>query len=169
MLRIHVDGTAEFARALEAICARGASDLSRVEPAVREIVAAVRAEGDAAVLRFSERFDRRRPDPLLCRDVAERGRAALAALAPEARAALELAAARIRSFHARELDRGFRYEEGGVELGLLVRPVRRAGVYAPGGKARYPSSVLMSAIPAEIAGVDEIVLATPLAGDASDE
>jgi histidinol dehydrogenase len=66
-------------------------------------------------------------------------------------------------------DGGFRYEDEGVMLGLRVRPLARVGVYAPGGKARYPSSVLMSAIPARTAGVTEIILATPLAGDASDD
>jgi histidinol dehydrogenase len=64
---------------------------------------------------------------------------------------------------------GFRYEEDGVTLGLRVRPLRRVGVYAPGGKARYPSSVVMAAVPARVAGVTEILLATPLAGDASDD
>jgi histidinol dehydrogenase len=75
----------------------------------------------------------------------------------------------VRAFHEHQRDAGFRYEQDGVTLGVRVSPVGRAGVYAPGGKARYPSSVIMSAVPAAVAGVKEIVLATPLAGDASDD
>jgi histidinol dehydrogenase len=167
MLRVHVEGTPEFEAALEALANRGESDFGKVEPAVREILAAVRAEGDAAVLRYVARFEKRTPKALFVRDYG--GAAALARLSGDARAALELAAARIQRFHVHQRDAGFSYEEDGVRLGVRVSPVRRAGVYAPGGKARYPSSVLMSAIPAAVAGVGEIVLATPLAGDASDD
>jgi histidinol dehydrogenase len=166
MLPVLLDGTAEFDAALARLEARGEADFARVEPVVREILAAVRAEGDAAVQRYSERFGRRAPR-LLVRDYP--GAAALARLPAEAREALELAAARIREFHEHERDAGFRTEREGITLGLRVTPVARAGVYAPGGKARYPSSVLMSAIPAHVAGVPEILLATPLAGDESDD
>jgi histidinol dehydrogenase len=82
---------------------------------------------------------------------------------------MELAATRVRAFHMHERDPGFRYEDHGITLGVRVLPVARAGVYAPGGKARYPSSVIMSAVPAHVAGVREIILATPLAGDESDD
>ena len=167
MLTVHVEGTAGFALALSRIVGRGEADFSRVEGVVREILAAVRDEGDDAVYRFAERFDGRRPAKLVQRDYA--GAAALARLPPDARAALELAATRIRAFHQHQRDPGFRYTEEGITLGVRVSPIARAGVYAPGGKARYPSSVLMSAIPAQVAGVREIVLATPLAGDGSDD
>ncbi len=170
-LRIHVDGTSEARAALDRICARGESDFARVEADVRAILAAVRSGGDAAVLTFAERFDRRRPSPLVRRDYP--GVAALERLAPSARAALERAAARIRIFHERQRAheaQTFAFtDEDGCELGTRVLPVARAGIYAPGGKARYPSSVLMSAIPAAVAGVGDILLATPLAGDASDD
>jgi len=188
MLRIVHDGTPAFDAELDRLERRGESDFERVEPAVREILAAVRAEGDTAVLRYAERFDHRRPDTL----VRVTGSAAGAAMAPDdgaaalerlpehAASAMRLAAERIRAFHARQLEfffsrssgspwAGFRYEADGVSLGLRCRPLERVGIYAPGGKARYPSSVLMSAIPAQIAGVKEIVLATPLQGDASDD
>jgi histidinol dehydrogenase len=170
MLALYTDGTPEFDAALARLSNRGESDFTRVEPVVREILAAVRAEGDAAIVRYAERFDKRPSDstrPLFRTEYP--GAAALARLPIEARYALELAAARIRSFHERELDVGFQYREAGVTLGVRVLPVARAGVYAPGGKARYPSSVLMSAIPAQVAGVEQITLATPLAGDASDD
>jgi histidinol dehydrogenase len=171
LLRAYFDGTPEGDAALARLLARGESDFARVEPDVRAILAAVRDGGDAAVLAFAERFDRRRPSPLVRRDY--RGAAALARLPSTARAALETAAARIRVFHERQRDHEaetFRFTDSdGCELGTRVLPIARAGVYAPGGKARYPSSVLMSAIPAQVAGVSEILLATPLAGDESDD
>jgi histidinol dehydrogenase len=167
MLATHIDGTPEFDAALARLESRGDADFARVEPVVREILAAVRADGDAAVLRYGEKFGPRRAPKLVVREYP--GAAALARLPGDAREALELSASRIRAFHEHEKDAGFRYESEGVVLGVRVTPVGRAGVYAPGGKARYPSSVLMSAIPARVAGVGEIVLATPLAGDDTDD
>jgi histidinol dehydrogenase len=167
MLSTFLDGSADFETALARLEARGEADFARVEPAVREILAAVRAEGDAAVQRYNARFGRAAPQ-LVLRDYP--GAAALERLPGEARQALQLAATRIRTFHERERDSGFRFEDGeGATLGVRVLPVSRAGVYAPGGKARYPSSVLMSAIPARVAGVPDVVLATPLAGDETDD
>jgi len=166
MLAIYLEGKPEFEAALARLETRGEADFARVEPAVREILSSVRAEGDAAVQRYNERFGRRAPR-LVARDYP--GVDALSRLPGEARAALELAATRVRAFHEHERDVGFRYDHEGISLGVRVLPVARAGVYAPGGKARYPSSVIMSAVPAHVAGVSEIVLATPLAGDASDD
>ncbi len=162
-MRIVVEDTPAFDETLAALAVRGDDDLARVEPDVRAILDAVRREGDEAVLRYAERFDARRPDPILRRDYG--GAAALARLPLHLREALELAANRIKSFHERQRDAGFRYTEGGITLGCRVRPLDRVAVYAPGGKARYPSSVLMSAIPARTAGVEDILLVTPLAGD----
>jgi histidinol dehydrogenase len=168
MLKRWTSHTPEFTRALDALSDRGEADFSRVESIVREVIAEVRKRGDAAVLDYTQRWDKRRPEVLLRRDYP--GAAALERLAPAARDALAFAAARITRFHEHEKDAGFSYyEENGMRLGLRVSPVSRAGVYAPGGKARYPSSVLMSAIPARVAGVKDIVLTTPLAGDASDD
>jgi histidinol dehydrogenase len=166
MLATLLDGTREFDAALARLESRGEADFARVEPIVREIIHAVRTEGDAAVQRYNERFGRRAAR-LVVRDFP--GAAALARLPTEARSALELAAARIRSFHEHGRDTGFRYEDEGITLGVRVLPLTRVGVYAPGGKARYPSSVLMSAVPAHVAGVSEIVLCTPLAGDPTDD
>lgn len=172
MLPCAAHGTPAFAEAVKRLGDRGEADFSKAEGAVREILDAVRREGDAAVLRYVERFERRVPSSLVRRDYG--GEAALARLPADARQALEAAAARIRRFHALEREvmfagDGFQREEEGVLLGLRVRPLRRVGVYAPGGKARYPSSVLMAAIPARVAGVEDLLLATPLAGDASDD
>jgi histidinol dehydrogenase len=174
MLRIHTDGSPGFEAALTALRGRGAGDLEGVEPAVREIRAGVRRGGAAAVIGYVEAFERRTPRALLRRAGPEAeggfgGAEALGRLAPEVRAGLELAAARIARYHERQraAEAGFLYEEEGVLLGLRVRPLRRVGVYAPGGKARYPSSVLMAAIPARVAGVEEIVLACPAPDDAT--
>ncbi len=173
LLRIVQDGTPDAARELARLETRGESDFERVEPVVREILAAVRSEGDAAVLRYGEKFDKRRADPLF--HASYDGEGALARLPEKARDAMKRAADRIRAFHEKQLahfmkSTTFRYtDEDGATLGWRARPMQRAGVYAPGGKARYPSSVLMSAIPAKVAGVAEIVLATPLQGDSSDD
>jgi histidinol dehydrogenase len=166
MFATFLEGTPGFDATLARLEARGEADFARVEPAVREILGAVRREGDAAVQRYNERFGRRAPR-LLVRDYG--GAAALARLPADVRDALALSAARIRAFHEHQRDVGFRYESDGIMVGVRVSPIARAGVYAPGGKARYPSSVLMSAIPALVAGVPEIVLATPLAGNESDD
>ncbi len=171
MLRIVHDGTREAEEALARLEHRGEADFERVEPVVREVLAAVRKEGDAAVLRYAERFDKRRPECLY--HPTFDGEAALARLDPAAANAMRFSASRIRAFHEAQLERvrglEFQIKSDGVTLGWRSRPLARAGVYAPGGKARYPSSVLMSAIPAHVAGVREIVLATPLQGDASDD
>lgn len=162
-MRILEEGTSEFETAARKLQGRGADDLAAVEPAVKRIVDDVRSEGDAAVLRYAERFDGARPSPLFARDYG--GEAALARIPADVADALRLAVERVRTYHERQRDRGFRYEEDGVTLGQRVRPVRRAGVYAPGGKARYPSSVVMTAVPARVAGVVDVVLATPRPDD----
>jgi histidinol dehydrogenase len=151
----------EYSLLLLALARRGDTDLEKVEPAVREIVSAVRSGGDKAVRSYVERFEKRNPDELLVRNYG--GREALESLKPELRQALEEAAERIRRFHRRQAEQlqTFEYEEDGVSLGARVLPVRRAGVYAPGGKASYPSTVLMCAVPAQVAGVEEIYLACP--------
>ena len=172
MLPVAAHGTPAFASGLARLRDRGDTDFAKVEPAVRAILEDVRKEGDAAVLRYVERFEKRVVRTLFRTELD--GASALARLPEEARAALQHAAERIARFHALERKEmfggnGFRVESEGLSVGLRVRPLDRVGVYAPGGKARYPSSVLMAAIPARIAGVTEIILATPLAGDASDD
>jgi histidinol dehydrogenase len=133
--------------------------------AVRAICARVAAEGDAALRELSLRFDgwaaAEGESPALGRDAMER---ALRGLPQAERAALELAARRVRAFHEAETYEDVTGPEG---LRLLVRPVRRAGLYVPGGRAAYPSTVLMTAIPARVAGVREVLLATPPAPDGS--
>ncbi len=161
LLRAVVEGTAEFDTLLAALRRRGEADLGRVEPAVREILDAVKQDGDRALARWVERFEGRRPERFFVRDYG--GAEALAGLDTEVRAALELGAERVRRYHERQREGlfGFEYEERGVRLGSRVLPLARVGVYVPGGKARYPSSVLMAAIPAAVAGVKEIIVASP--------
>ena len=160
-LRAVAEGTAEFEATLAQLTSRGQSDLDRIEPSVREIVQAVRREGDAALARYVERFEQRRPTRFFTRDYG--GKEALESLKPEIRAALELAASRIRRYHEQQLEHlgGFETEQAGVRLASRATPLARVGVYAPGGKALYPSSVLMCAVPARVAGVSEIYLACP--------
>lgn len=160
---ILIEGSAAFDEALARLADRGASDLEVVTPTVREILGEVRKNGAAAVRRYVETFERRSPGALVLSSFD--GEGALARLEPAVREALTVAAERIERYHARQREAGFLYDEDGVTLGMRVRPLRRVGVYAPGGKARYPSSVLMSAIPARVAGVKDIVLATPAPDD----
>ncbi|MDQ1430005.1 MAG: histidinol dehydrogenase, partial [Actinomycetota bacterium] len=132
--------------------------------AVREIMTAVRAGGDAAVRDLTERFDGcRLDDPRV--PVADL-HAALDAASPELRAALDVAAARIREYHALQVEAEEpSLDRDGVSLHEVAVPVARAGLYVPGGRAAYPSTVLMTAIPAQLAGVAELVLCVPPAAD----
>lgn len=156
-----VEGTPELEAALKRLRERGATDLARVEPAVRQVLDAVRDGGDQAVLALVQQFEGRQPDPLFVSDYG--GAEALASLPAAVADALRAAADRIARFHQRQAEelRSFVYDEDGVRLGARVTPLERVGVYAPGGKARYPSSVLMSAVVARVAGVRQIFVATP--------
>ncbi len=127
--------------------------------AVRAILADVRARGDAALVDLTERFDGVRPDPL--RVPADEIKAALEAVAPALREALEVAWANVVDHHRHQLRPDTRTEDRGLVLRELRRPVERAGCYVPGGRAVYPSTVLMTAGPATVAGVDEVVVVCP--------
>ncbi len=164
LLSIVQEGTPEFDSLLGKLERRGDADLGGVEPAVRDVLAAVKKEGDAAVRRYVTEFERRSVGSLFLSDYD--GHESLASLPDDIRRALETAAARIRRYHERQLEdtTSFEYEEDRVLLGSRVRPLASVGVYVPGGKAKYPSSVLMSAIPAAVAGVARIVVATPAPG-----
>ncbi len=127
--------------------------------AVKEILADVRERGDDAVRDLTERFDGVRPTDL--RVPPEAITAALAALDPELRTALETAAAGIRDFHEHQVVPDSTYERDGIVVEGRHVPVDRAGCYVPGGRAIYPSTVLMTAVPAKVAGVPEVVLCVP--------
>ncbi|MEN9544523.1 MAG: bifunctional histidinal dehydrogenase/histidinol dehydrogenase [Pseudomonadota bacterium] len=137
-----------------------------IEERVAAIVADVRIRGDAAVLECTARFDGVAAEAVAALEIgADELRAALEAITPAQRTALEVAAARVRSYHQRQLEacgRSWSYrDEDGSLLGQQVTPLDRVGIYVPGGKAAYPSSVLMNAIPAQVAGVGEIVMVVP--------
>jgi histidinol dehydrogenase len=129
---------------------------------VAAIIARVKAEGDAALADYTARFDRFDLDASGWSISKEACAAAYAALAPDLRDALDLAAERIRAYHAAQLpeDRDYR-DDVGARLGARWRAVDAAGVYVPGGRAAYPSSVLMNILPAKVAGVERIVMVTP--------
>jgi len=140
-----------------------------VERTVGEILADVRQRGDAAVLEYTRRFDRLDVPSMAALELdAATLRAALDAITPAQRRALEAAAGRVRAYHQRQLEavgRGFSYRDAdGTLLGQKATPLDRVGIYVPGGKAAYPSSVLMNAIPAQVAGVGEIVMVVPTPG-----
>ncbi|TMD41576.1 MAG: histidinol dehydrogenase [Chloroflexi bacterium] len=153
---------------LDSPLSRRRMDLSRFaeeRATVAEICARVMTEGDAALRELSHRFDGWAPGPAESFEVPRPDlKRALDRLAPADRSALEFAAGRIREFHERQVQAA---SVGSPGLKLLTRPVRRAGVYAPGGRAAYPSTVLMTVIPARVAKVEEVVLATPPRSDGS--
>ncbi len=133
-----------------------------VDAAVRDVLAAVRAEGMAAVLRFGRQFDGADLDETTIRVSAEEIEAGAAQCRPEVREAIAFAAARIRTYHERQRPADMRFtDEAGVELGWRWTPIEAVGVYVPGGRAAYPSTVLMNAVPASVAGVDRIAMVTP--------
>jgi histidinol dehydrogenase len=159
--RLDLRGRADLAGAL------APPDVARDDAAVtavRAIIADVRDRGDAAVRELTERFDGCRVDDLAV--PADDVRAALDAIAPDLRAALEVATDRIREYHAAQLQGPEpAIERDGITLREVAVPVDRAGLYVPGGRATYPSTVLMTAIPAHLAGVGERVLCVPPAPD----
>ena len=131
--------------------------------AVREILAEVRAEGDAALRRLTARYDRVDLDEI--RVPRARMDQALEGLAPVLREALQAARTAISEYHRTQLPEDGRWEKDGVLVRELARPVERAGLYVPGGRAVYPSTVLMTAVPARVAGVPELALCVPPGAD----
>jgi histidinol dehydrogenase len=159
-------GAPDFAAQLAALLAfEGAQDPA-VDTTVAGILDDVKKRGDAAVLEYTKRFDRVQASSVaqleFTRDEMQR---ALAAITPAQRAALEQAAARVRIYHEKQIAQSWSYtDEDGTRLGQQVTALDRVGLYVPGGKAAYPSSVLMNALPAKVAGVREIVMAVPTPG-----
>ncbi len=158
----------DFQETLDNLLAFEAETDTAIEHAVTEIIAQVRGRGDEAVLDYTNKFDRIPNGGAQDMAAFEIGQAeldaALAALPEAQRAALQVAAERIRVFHERQKQelQGFTYTEpDGTVLGQRITPLDRVGIYVPGGKAAYPSSVLMNAVPAKVAGVGEIVMVVP--------
>ncbi|MGG2818027.1 histidinol dehydrogenase [Pseudomonas aeruginosa] len=153
----------DFGRHLDHLLSWESVSDDSVNQRVLDIIAAVRSRGDAAVVEFTQRFDGLQAasmaDLILPR---ERLELALTRITVAQREALEVAAERVRSYHEKQKQGSWRYTEAdGTVLGQQVTPLGRAGLYVPGGKASYPSSVLMNAIPAKVAGVSEVVMVVP--------
>lgn len=153
----------DFASALASLTAWNVSHDQQLRDTVATIIETVRTRGDAALLEYTNRFDRRQAvsmaELILERPALE---AALARIPSTLRAALTVAAGRIRDYHQHQLQQSWQYHDAeGTLLGQQITPLDRVGLYAPGGKAAYPSSVLMNVIPAQVAGVSEIVMASP--------
>ena len=157
---------ADFEAQLGALLAFETAQNADVDAAVTAILADVKARGDAAVLDYTRRFDRvevTSPGDLeLSRETLLQALDSLPAIQREA---LEAAAARVRSYHEHQPLQSWQYEDAdGSLLGQKITPLDRVGLYVPGGKASYPSSVLMNAIPAKVAGVGELVMVVPTPG-----
>ena len=137
-----------------------------IEQTVAGILHDVKKRGDAAVLEYTERFDRLPAASLASLELnAVQLQTALAQLPSDTRLALEAAADRVRRYHERQTQSSWTYtEDDGTVLGQKITPLDRVGLYVPGGKAAYPSSVLMNAIPAKVAGVSELIMVVPTPG-----
>lgn len=167
-MRIRVVKTSEpaFKSLMARILQRRGSREGKVEKRVAEILRAVQKTGDRALVRYTELFDRVR----LTRSTMEvkpgEIARAMAKVSTEDLRTLRLAARRIAAFHRRQLQKSWQYRDPiGMLLGQRISPLERVGVYVPGGKASYPSTVLMNAIPAKVAGVKEVIMTSPIGSD----
>jgi histidinol dehydrogenase len=161
----------DFLSRLDKLLQFDAATDASIETTVAAILADVRARGDAAVLEYTNKFDRMSATSMAQMSLPKsRLEEALAGLEAERRQALEAAAARVRSYHERQMQASWSYTEAdGTLLGQQVTPLDRVGLYVPGGKAAYPSSVLMNAIPAKVAGVAELIMVVPTPGGEQNE
>lgn len=152
-----------FRDELEQLLAWEQSADPAVEAVVREVIAAIRSRGDEALVEYTARFDRWQPDSAAGLELPlSRCRQALESIDAAQRAALELAAQRVRDYAQHQKMDSWSYTEAdGTLLGQQVTPMDRVGLYVPGGKAAYPSSVLMNAVPAKVAGVGELIMVVP--------
>ncbi|KIN70550.1 Histidinol dehydrogenase [Sulfitobacter noctilucae] len=154
--------TPDFDAAFTTLLSAKREDSPDVDATVADIIADVRSRGDAAVIELTAKFDRITLTPDTLRITEGEIAAAADQVAPEDKEALDLAAARIRAYHARQLPEDAQWtDEAGATLGWRWTPVSAAGLYVPGGLASYPSSVLMNAIPAKVAGVQRLAMVVP--------
>ncbi len=159
MLRIYEAQDPDYPARLRALCERSTETPVEIEAAARAIIADVRKRGDVAVRELTAKFEKR-DLPTFELSRAEWAEGA-AKVAPAVRTAIQRAAARVRAFHERERYASFEIADGGLRVGSRVAPLTRVGLYVPGGTARYPSTVVMTAVPAKVAGVGEIIMTTP--------
>lgn len=150
-----------FMPALKKVASRARAQGAAVEKPVKSILQAVERGGDKAVLRFTKQFDKVALKPDQLKVTPEEIKEAYYHIRKDEGDALRFAAERITAFHERQRTKTWMYQDGSATLGQVVTPIDAVGVYVPGGKAVYPSTVLMSAIPAKVAGVPRIVMCTP--------
>ena len=153
----------DFESTLKKLLAFDAEQDDAIEAATARILQRVRHEGDAALLELTNQFDQvNAPNVTALEIPTEEWKQALTALPAGQREALEIAAERVRAYHQHQRQESWSYvEQDGTRLGQQITPLDRVGLYVPGGKAAYPSSVLMNAIPAKVAGVAEVIMVTP--------
>lgn len=158
-----ISSATSFSQQLDQLLAWDEAADHRVHDIVKEILGSVKQQGDSAVLEYTRRFDNLNADSMAELEMPEvRLQEALTKISPEQRQALEMAAARVRSYHEKQMQHSWSYEElDGTVLGQQVVAMDRVGLYVPGGKAAYPSSVIMNAIPAKVAGVAELIMVVP--------
>ena len=161
-MKILISGEKGFGSFLNKLSRRGEAEWGKVEEKVRGILKQVKEQGDRALLRLTRKYDGWKASLKTLRVSKGEMQAALKAVGREEKRTLEFAASRIESFHALQDRRSWSFAEAdGTILGQIEKPVETAGIYVPGGKAAYPSSVLMNAIPARVAGVSRIIMTTP--------
>jgi len=161
-MKIIQSSAAGFHQFFKSLRQRGGSLSPEIVSAVMKIVNRVAADGDRALFQYTVKFDGYKPTATTVEVTAAEKKQAIARVAPEDLIMMEMAAGRIEDYHRHQIAHGYQVKkERGVELGQRILPLRRVGIYAPGGKASYPSTILMAAVPARLAGVEEIVLASP--------
>jgi histidinol dehydrogenase len=161
-VRVLKSRSTEFQKFLATLLDRRGGDTASVDSAVAKIIQDVRKRGDRALIDLTAKFDRVKLTVETLRVRPAECRSALNRISAEDRHALELATRRIADFHRRTVEKSFVYRDrSGMRLGQMVQPLKRVGIYVPGGLGAYPSSVLMNAIPARVAGVAEIVMVSP--------
>ena len=151
----------DYQAVTEALENRSNMDLFTHDEVVRKILLDLKEKGDTALLEYTKRFDRYDLSVEQLRVAPDEIRLAYSSVTEQEIAALKEAAERIRRFHERQRQESWRYDEDGISLGQMVRSLATVGIYVPGGKASYPSSVLMNAIPAKVAGVDRVIMCSP--------
>ena len=163
MIRFLRFSDAGFAETFRGITARGETTPAGVVETVQKILADVRERGDEALFEYTERFDRLKLEAATLEVSAVEIERAMAAVDSDTLATLQLAADRIAAFHSKQKEATWLSDdEPDLQLGQMVTPLDRVGIYVPGGKAAYPSSVLMNAVPAKVAGVGEIIMTVPM-------
>ena len=162
---------ADFQAALRTLLAFESAQDASIDATVAEILDNVKRRGDAAVLEYTSKFDKLDAKSLADLEIPQaKLEAAFINLAADAKAALQAAAERVRIYHERQVQQSWSYTEAdGTLLGQQITPLDRVGLYVPGGKAAYPSSVLMNAIPAKVAGVQELIMVVPTPGGVMNE